>query len=68
MEIKVELGETKRARRQSIEEEKVERRRLEDVEKNKLLCITKERLSTERTNGNISVKNSRQGQLKWEQK
>lgn len=41
MEIKVELGETKTARRQSIEEEKVERRRCEDVEKKKLLCITK---------------------------
>lgn len=37
MEIKVELGETKTARRQSIEEEKVERKRWEDVEKQKTI-------------------------------
>lgn len=71
MQIKGELRGKKTASRQSIDEVSVEGGRYEDAEKQRTIYHkgkAKERLSTARTSGDILVKNSRQGHLKWERK
>lgn len=72
MQIKRELrGKKKTASRQSIDEVSVEGRRYDEAQKQRTIYHkgkAKERLSTAGTSGDILVKNSRQGHLKWEQK